>query len=139
MRIFTILLLFFGFNQLMYSQVQKNTLNISYSNTNRIDVLKKIETATNYKIYYQDDWFDNNTLISGDYSNKTIDELLSKVLEDTDLNFFIDRNKIILTRNSIIYSKLPTNGTKDSNAPIFFQQYDSVKKDKSETAASKVE
>jgi hypothetical protein len=135
MRIFTILLLFFGFNQLMYSQVQKNTIDINYSNISRIDVLKKIETSTNYKFYFQDDWFDKTVLISGDYSNKTIEELLSKVLEDTDLNFFINKNKIILTKNSFIYSKLPSNGTKDSNTPIFFQQYDSIKKSKSEAAS----
>jgi hypothetical protein len=136
MRIFTILLLFFGFNQLMYSQVQENTININYRNINRIEVLKKIEANTHYKFYFQDDWFNPAILISGDYSNKTIEELLTKVLEDTDLNFFVDKNRIILTKNSIVYSKLPNNGTKDSNAPIFFQQYDSVKKNKSEAIAS---
>ena len=135
MRIFTILILFFGFNQLMYSQVQKNTININYNNISRVDVLKKIEASTNYKFYFQDDWFDKTILISGDYSNKSIEELLLKVLEDTNLNFFINKNKIILTKNSIIYSKLPSNGTKDSNTPIFFQQYDSVKKNKSEAAS----
>ena len=135
MRIFTILFLFFGFNQLMHSQVQKNTININYSNISRIDVLKKIEASTNYKFYFQDDWFDKTVLISGDYSNKTIEELLSKVLEDTDLNFFINKNKIILTKNSIIYSKLPSTETKDSNIPIFFQQYDSIKKSKSEATS----
>ncbi|WP_029271779.1 TonB-dependent receptor plug domain-containing protein [Flavobacterium sp. KJJ] len=135
MRIFTILLLFFGFNQLMYSQDQKNTISINYSNINRIEVLKKIEASTNYKFYFQEDWLSNNVLISGDYSNKTIQEVLTKVLEDTEINFFIDENKVILTKNSIIYDKFQNKNTKNPNAPIFFQQYDSVKKNKTETAA----
>lgn len=134
MRIFTILLLFFGFNQLLHSQGQKNTISISYSNINRVAVLEKIEASTSYKFYFQENWFDKNVLISGDYTNKTVDEILTKVLADTELNFFISNNKIILTKNSIIYNKFQNN-KKEGNAPIFFQQYDSVKKGKTDPGA----
>lgn len=134
MRIFTILLLFFGFNQLLHSQGQKNTISISYSNINRVAVLEKIEASTSYKFYFQENWFDKNVLISGDYTNKTVDEILTKVLADTELNFFISNNKIILTKNSIIYDKFQNN-KKEGNAPIFFQQYDSVKKGKTDSGA----
>lgn len=134
MRIFIIFLLFFGFNQFIYSQDQNSNITVSYSNINRIDVLKKIEASTNYRFYFQDDWFDKNVLISGDYTNKTINEILSKVFADTELNFYINKNKIILTKNSIIYDKFGNTKTKDGNIPIFFQQYDSVKKNKTEKA-----
>ncbi|WP_394776420.1 carboxypeptidase-like regulatory domain-containing protein [Flavobacterium sp.] len=134
MRIFIIFLLFFGFNPFTYSQDQKSNITVSYSNINRIDVLKKIETSTKYRFYFQDDWFDKNVLISGDYTNKTIEEILNKVFADTELNFYINKNKIILTKNSIIYDKFQNNKTKDGNIPIFFQQYDSVKKNKTEKA-----
>ncbi|WP_426486576.1 TonB-dependent receptor [Flavobacterium sp. 2] len=134
MRIFTILLLFFGFNQILHSQGEKKTINLTFNNINRVAVLEKIEASTSYKFYFQDNWFDKNVLISGDYQNKTIEEVLSKVLQDTELNFYISKNKIILTKNSIIYDKFQNN-KKDANAPIFFQQYDSVKKDKSGTTA----
>ncbi|MBP4139109.1 TonB-dependent receptor [Flavobacterium geliluteum] len=136
MRIFTIILLLFGFNQLMYSQDQNSTINLSFSNINRIEVLKKIEASTHYTFYFQEDWFDKNVLISGNYSNKTIQEVLTKVFEDTELNFYIDARKIILTKNSIIYDKYQsknTKGTATHNAPVFFQQYDSIKKDKTNT------
>ncbi|WP_374174752.1 carboxypeptidase-like regulatory domain-containing protein [Flavobacterium tructae] len=133
MRIFTLLLLFFGFNQCIYSQDQK--ISINYNNINRIEVLKKIEASTNYKFYFQNEWIDNNVLISGDYSNKTIQDVLSKIFEDTDLNFFITKNKVILTKNSIIYDKFQNDKVKAGNIPIFFQQYDSVKKNKTDQAA----
>ncbi|MBE8725296.1 TonB-dependent receptor [Flavobacterium sp. KB82] len=126
MRIFTLLLLFCGFNQLMYSQNQQNTITINYSNINRIEVLKKIETASSFKFYFQDEWIDKNILISGNFENTNIQDVLSKVFADTELNFFIDKNKIILTKNSVIYDKVST--TKNSNAPVFFQQYDSLQK-----------
>ena len=135
MRIFTILLLFFGFNQLIYSQDQKNNVNLSFSNINRIEVLKKIEASTGYRFYFQENWFDKNVLISGSYSNKNIQEVLNKVFEDTDLNFFIDKNKIILTKNSIINDKFDNNKPNGKNIPVFFQQYDSVKKNKTEETA----
>ncbi|MFH6998286.1 carboxypeptidase-like regulatory domain-containing protein [Flavobacterium sp. FlaQc-57] len=130
MRITTIILLFFGLNQFLYAQEQNAAINIKFSNINQIEVLKKIESSTNYKFYFQEEWFDNTLLISGDYSNKTINEVLSKVLDKTDLNFFFDKNRIILTKNSIIYSKYPVKNAADSKnnkSPIFFQQYDSIK------------
>ncbi|MEN2399750.1 carboxypeptidase-like regulatory domain-containing protein [Flavobacterium sp. MC2016-06] len=136
MRIFTIILLFFGLNQLLYSQNQKPTITITYSNISYVEVLKKIEASTNYKFYFQDDWFDKTLLISGDFSNKTVEEVLSKVLKDTELNFFIDKSKIIITKNSVIYDKYPVKSPKNANVtntPVFFQQYDSVQKDKTET------
>lgn len=131
MRIFTIILLFLGLNQLMYSQDSKPTININYSNINQIEVLKKIEASTNYKFYFQEEWFDNTVLISGSFQNKTIDEILFKIFKDTDLNFFVDKNKIIFTKNSVIYNKYPVKNTADSRniqTPVFFQQYDSVSK-----------
>lgn len=134
MRIFTLLLLLLGFNQLLHSQDQQNNITISYSNINRIEVLKKIETASNYKFYFQDEWIDKKVLISGDFENKSIQDVLSKVFADTELNFFINKNKIILTKNSVIYDKVST--TKNSNAPVFFQQYDSLQKKQSGNAPS---
>ncbi|WP_228011999.1 TonB-dependent receptor [Flavobacterium hungaricum] len=110
----------------MYSQNQQNTITINYSNINRIEVLKKIETASSFKFYFQDEWIDKNILISGNFENTNIQDVLSKVFADTELNFFIDKNKIILTKNSVIYDKVST--TKNSNAPVFFQQYDSLQK-----------
>jgi hypothetical protein len=141
MRKLTILLLLLIFNQLIYSQYKTELITIEYSNISKIDVINKIEAISNYKFYYQEDWINENVLISGNHKDKTIKEILTAVFEDTNINFFIDKNKIILTRNSIIYDKLPDNyfGNKapDSNTivkaanPIFFQQYDSIKNTKS--------
>lgn len=125
------------FSQLAFSQDKNSEISIEFNNSSRTAALQKIETISKYKIYYQDAWFENNVLISGNYVNKTISEIVSKILDNTDLNFFIDKNKIVLTKNSIIYDSFPdyetTNQdlankpTKSAN-PVFFGQFDSVKK-----------
>lgn len=133
MRIITTIILFLGLSQFLYSQNQSPVINISYSNINRVEVLKKIESASNYKFYFQDEWIDKSILISGDFSNKKIEEVLSTIFKDTDLNFFIDKDKVILTKNSIIYNKFPTKkDSRNIQAPVFFQQYDSVQNNQSD-------
>jgi hypothetical protein len=133
MRIITTIILFLGLSQFLHSQNQSSSITISYQNINRIEVLKKIESVSNYKFYFQDEWMDNSVLISGDFSNKPIQEILFSVFKDTDLNFFIDNKKVILTKNSIVYSKYPTKkDSRNTQAPVFFQQYDSVQKDQTD-------
>lgn len=139
MRIFAIVLLFLGFNQFIYSQTQKSNISITYSNISRVDVLKKIEASTKFRFYFQDDWFDSTVLVSGNYSDKKIQEVLADVFENTDINFFVDQNKIILTKNSIIYDKYQNSkDSKNTNTPIFFEQYNSDKENKDETTASSI-
>ena len=137
MRALIITIFLLTYNQLIYSQDNNSVFNIEFSNSNRKSVLEKIETISNYKFYFQENWIEDNILISGNYENKTINEIVSKIFEDTDINFFIYEKKIILTKNSIIYDKLPdnyfgnqaniTSTEAKATKPIFFKEYDSIK------------
>lgn len=138
-----VLLLSFIFFNLSYSQdnnaavQQENTLSFEYSNINLKAILLKIEGITTYKFYYQDKWMDDSVLLSGEFKNKTLTTVLDKLFEDTEINYFIDNNKIILTHKSLVYSKLPKDFfLKDASAeqkktvsPVFFQEFDSNKED----------
>ncbi len=130
----TLLLLFIS--TFIFAQENTDIISIEYSNINRKAALEKIESITNHKFYFEEEWLDNKVLISGNYQNKPLTEVISGILEDTNLNFFIDKKRIILTQNSIIYDKLPENYFGNSTNPIagnnvikpvFFQQYDSIK------------
>jgi hypothetical protein len=142
--IITIFLL--AFNPLIYSQDNNSVFNIEFNNSNRKSVLEKIETISNYNFYFQENWLEENTLISGNYKNKTIDEILSKIFEETDINYFIDKDRVILTKNSIIYNKLSgkyfgkqtntDNFEPKSTKPIFFQEYDSKKSSSSKNTTN---
>ncbi|NRT13811.1 hypothetical protein HNP99_000136 [Flavobacterium sp. 28A] len=145
MRKFIITLLLLFLNQVIYSQDNNTVYTIQFTNSNKLSVIEEIETISKYKFYFQESWLENNVLISGNYTNKTITEILYKVLEDTNINFIIEKNNVILLKNSIIHNKLSENyfGTQsddkridnNSNKPIFFQQYDTIKKNESKTAS----
>ena len=136
MRSLIITILLLVFSQVTHSQDKNTVISIEFSNISRTAALQKIEANTKFKFYFQEKWFENNTLISGNYVNKTIEEVLTKVLADTDINFFVDAKKIVLTKNSIIYDSFPDYETNKQDVaakpaksvnPVFFGQFDSVK------------
>lgn len=123
---------------LSFSQNTNEKVTITFNNQTLPEALKAIEASTSYKFYFDPVWVDSNkTLISGTYSNVTIDELLDKLLSKTDLNFIVLKNKIILTLNQTIHEDLPAGFFVDAPAdavskksgsdnPVFYQQYDSI-------------
>lgn len=138
MRKLVLILLLFLFHQTLFSQEIKDKITIEFNAASRKAVLQKIENTTSYHFFYNEDWLNDNSLISGNYQDIDIKALLEVIFNKTNLNFFIDKNKIILTNNSVIYDKLPegffdnynSNVTKQQEAvlenPIFHQQYDSI-------------
>lgn len=138
MRSLIITIIFLVFSQLTHSQDKNQVISIEFSNISKVSALQKIEANSKFKFYFQENWFDTKILISGKYTNKTVQEILTKILEDTELNFFINNNKVILTKNSVIYESFPEFETEKHNSiakavnksvnPVFFSQFDSIKK-----------
>ena len=89
------------------AQEKVPTVSVTINNQPITSIFEIIEQQTGYKFYYSDAWFSTDT-ISVTYTDILVDELLKKVLEQTDINFFIkDSNHIYLTRNNVIYNTLP--------------------------------
>ncbi|MEO8516098.1 MAG: TonB-dependent receptor [Flavobacterium sp.] len=135
MRKLIILLFFLGLNQFIFAQNNTETITVEFNNITRKVALEKIESLSGYKFYFDEKWLDDTVLVSGNYTDKPVSYILSKLFEDTDLNFYIEKEKIILTTNSIIYENLSSNfdNLKENTQakavnPVFFQQYDSIKK-----------
>lgn len=105
-KIFIVLFVFVS--QFLFSQETNQPLTLEFSNQSTKAVLDKIETISKYRFYYDEKWLPKN-LISGTYENKSLEYILEKIAENTELNFFIDQEKIILTKNKMIYKSLPTN------------------------------
>ncbi|MCL9807975.1 TonB-dependent receptor [Flavobacterium luminosum] len=126
----------FFFNLLVAQNSTNKVISISFNDLTREAVLQKMETEHGFQVYYIEDWFkEDKELISGNYSEKPIKEILNELLKKTNLNFYLENNRIILTKNSIIYDKLPENYfnnqdivNKTVKNPIFFRQFDSIKK-----------
>jgi len=128
------------FHQLLSAQETNDTFSFEFKDVNRMTAIQTIEASTTYKFYFDPAWIETDkSLISGSYKNIPIEVLLEKIFDKTNLNFYILKNKIILTNNSIIYDKLasnyfssstPNNLSKEPNEtienPIFHQQYDTI-------------
>lgn len=117
--------------------------NFKFENTPLKEVISVIESKTDYRFFYLDEWL-GETTVTGNFDNESISTLLDSVLNNTLLNFYITEDKrIILTQNSIIYDELPEgffpeeddiisteSSIKSKNvAPVFYQK-ESTKKRK---------
>ncbi|MDB4292282.1 TonB-dependent receptor [Maribacter sp.] len=121
--------------QLLCAQETFKTVSLSFENVTRQGVLEKLETTTDYKIFYLQDWLGDD-LISGDYENIEIEMFLDRIFEETNINYFIfEANRIVLTENNSIYQALPegffgrkdtvemATGQTEANAnPIFYNE-----------------
>ena len=105
----------------------------------------QLQRETGYSIYVANEWLKEKT-VTKQYVNNSLEEILSDLLADTQLNYFITNNKrIILTQNNRIYRDLPENffgkteiivsDTKetDNSATIFLSDKDSESNKKIQT------
>jgi hypothetical protein len=124
------------------AQKTGDTYSFEFKNIDRLQAIQTIEASTPYHFYFEKEWVvAEKSLISGSYNNVTIITILENLFNNTSLNFYVTKNKIILTQNNVIHEKLPANYfgvinsdliNKDSNdlagKPVFYQQYDSINK-----------
>ncbi|MCK7589958.1 TonB-dependent receptor [Subsaxibacter sp. CAU 1640] len=91
----------------LYSQ-ENPTVTVSFDNVFLKDVLIKLEEQTGYNFYFQEEWLLDEKKVTGTYNNSSLKEVLQAILENSLLNFLIYEKSVILTRNSLIYSELPS-------------------------------
>lgn len=89
-----------------YAQTADPEISISFENKELPDILAEIEAKTDYQFFFDEDWF-GLTKFSGEYSQTKVTEVLEGLLEETNINYFVKGKRIILTRGSIIYDRLP--------------------------------
>lgn len=89
-----------------YAQTADPEISISFENKELPEILIEIEGKVNYQFFFDENWF-SRAKFSGEYSETKFTEILEDVLKETDINYFITGNRIILTRGSIIYNRLP--------------------------------
>ncbi|HKL36806.1 MAG TPA: carboxypeptidase-like regulatory domain-containing protein [Salegentibacter sp.] len=122
------LLIYFPFT---YAQTADPEISLNFENKELPDILAEIEAKTDYQFFFDEDWF-GLTKFSGEYSQTKVTEVLDAVLEETNINYFIKGSRIILTRGSIIYDRLPAgfletqeelavaNEDNESADPVFY-------------------
>lgn len=79
----------------------------SYTASALQTVLNDLEAKTPYRFYFLEDWIASDS-ITVEFKDITMDEALTKILANTELNFFkTSENSIVLLENTIIYNELP--------------------------------
>ncbi|MGW1455950.1 carboxypeptidase-like regulatory domain-containing protein [Salegentibacter agarivorans] len=105
MRKTLLLLLLFCF-QFSYAQKIDQEISLNFTNKELPEILKEMESITNFKFFFEEDWFGLNKY-SGEYSNEKLTIVLEDILKETNINYYIKGERIIITRGSLIYDRLP--------------------------------
>ena len=124
-----LLLTFFLSLNFAFSQKGTETISINFDNSKKIDILKKIESKSDYHFYFVEDWLDDQPF-SGSYNNATLKYILNDIFNNSNINYyFIGDYKIILTNNNVIHDVLPIGyfdiektEIKENNKPIFYSE-----------------
>ncbi|MCC4211791.1 TonB-dependent receptor [Leeuwenhoekiella parthenopeia] len=99
-------LFYIFFLQVLEAQTTTETIYVTSKEKSLIDIFEFIESQVDVSFFYADSWIEGVT-VTGDFEG-TLSNVLSGLLEDTPLNFFITQNRrVIITKNNLIYSSLP--------------------------------
>jgi len=102
------LILFFSLSCFsVFSQENTKSITLSFQDTEILKVLQSIENSTDFEFYYKEEWL-GNTVVSGSFNNSSLNEILTNILKQTKLNYYVLNNvQVILTQNNMIFDKLP--------------------------------
>lgn len=107
---------------------------ISFSNESLISAIQKLEQQNDVYFFYNQDWLNDINVEERTFTNKNLDFILTELLKETQINFTVLNQKVILTKNNFIYTDLPksfisASSTKDTIkelennevSPIFYE------------------
>jgi hypothetical protein len=121
-------------------QTKENKYSFVFNQKTIQEAIQEIESKTKITFYYYDNWADLKKPITMSFSNQTIDTIIKDLVENSNLNFFIENDKCIITQNNYIFSDLNFDLIqKDSvqieknEVPLFFEKLLDNKSDEKES------
>lgn len=112
-------ILTFNLNASVYSQ---NALfNLEVKQNSIREILKIIEDKSQFRFFYNDDFADMNQLVSLSVNDANINDLLSKVFENTDVTYkVLDNNFVVITPVSYLKQQKVSGTVRDAstNEPL---------------------
>jgi TonB-linked SusC/RagA family outer membrane protein len=89
---------------------QNTLLNIDVSNTKVRDVLKNIEKQSQFRFFYNDDFADLNKKVSLSVKDRSVDDILNVVLDDSKVNYEIMGNNFIVITPTKLFQQIEITG-----------------------------
>lgn len=99
---FKLILLFLFCCCSVFSQDAK--IKIEFNDLTIQQCLNEIEAKTDYFFYFKTDWLTASPKIQASFEAATVEDILTEIFKDTDFNFLINEQKVILSKNNIIYT-----------------------------------
>jgi TonB-linked SusC/RagA family outer membrane protein len=101
-------------NATTYSQSTRMSLDIK--NQSIREVLKSIEDQTNFRFFYNDEFTDLNKTITLKFTDKTIEEILSEVFNESEVTYkLLDNNFVVITPVALAQTIKVTGKVIDAN------------------------
>ena len=88
------------------SHAQEKTYSFNFEKANLLEIIRAIDQQTPYDFKYAATWFDEKTS-SFKVTDRTIEELLDELFQETIFNYYRLEDQIIITRYRKIYDELP--------------------------------
>ncbi len=120
-----------------FSQKDNKTITIELKGITKLNAIKLIEEKSNFSFSYQEQWFENDSiLITKNFYNTNITNVIDFLLKNSALNYYIfEDQKIILTKNNRIHSSTynrkqninPKSHDTKKSEPVFIDFTESLK------------
>ena len=117
-KILVILLMFISIHRMLGQDDQKIT--IAFNNTPLKEAILQLEEQTKAIFFFEEAWL-KDYRVTKTFDQQDLRAVLNGILENTNINYFIRDDRIILLNNSLVYSELP---------PDYFEE-GNIKKDES--------
>ena len=98
-----ILMLFI--TQLVFGQ-SDFTITKSYEGSSLSQFLRDVDSLSSFDVYYKKEWIDSAT-VQESLQGMRVLNAFDKVLSKSTLNYYVDKNRIILLQNSLIVEQPP--------------------------------
>ncbi len=105
LRIFKITFVLILISKLTHAQ-KKSEISLDLNDISLKEALIELEKASEFNFYFEESWL-KNIRVTRVFENSSLEDILKELLKETQLNYFVTDNKVILTKNNVIINNLP--------------------------------
>ncbi len=132
---YIILLIITLFSFLNATSQSDEKFNFQFDNIPLKDAVLQLENESSHKIYFDAEWL-KGYFVTKIFQNQSLSNILNGIFENTNINYVIRDNKVILVNNTYIFTDLPNNFfneeqksaivKQETNTPLFQQEYSTI-------------
>src|SRR5690554_3960815 len=106
-------------------------ITVSFERTPLKEAILEVENLSHKKFFFEDSWLKGH-FVTQSFKNESLSKVLNALFENTNINFVLKDETVILLNNTYVYTELPSNyfnlpeergNSEIQNAPIFEEEY----------------